>query len=40
MLKSSLCDYSNANIRVKGTVTINEAGADEARNKQIHEINK
>ena len=30
MLKSSLCDYSDAYILVKGTITITEAGADAA----------
>ena len=30
MLKSSLCDYSDAYILVKGTITINGAGADAA----------
>ena len=30
MLKSSLCDYSDAYILVKGTITITEAGADVA----------
>ena len=30
MLKSSLCDYSNAYILVKGTITINGRGADAA----------
>ena len=30
MLKSSLCDYSDAYILVKGTVTINGRGADAA----------
>ena len=30
MLKSSLCDYSDAYIVVKGTITINGAGADAA----------
>ena len=30
MLKSSLCDYSDAYILVKGTTTITEAGADAA----------
>ena len=30
MLKSSLCDYSDAYIFVKGTITINGAGADAA----------
>ena len=40
MLKSSLCDYSNANICVKGTVTITEGGTDDARNKQGHKRKK
>ena len=30
MLKSSLCDYSDAYILVKGTITINGKGADAA----------
>ena len=30
VLKSSLCDYSDAYILVKGTITINGAGADAA----------
>ena len=30
MLKSSLCDYSDANIFVKGMITINGIGADAA----------
>ena len=30
MLKSSLCDYSDAYIIVKGTITINGVGADAA----------
>ena len=30
MLKSSLCDYSDGYIFVKGTIRINEAGADAA----------
>ena len=30
MLKSSLCDYSDAYILVKGTITINGIGADAA----------
>ena len=30
MLKSSLCDYSDAYILVKGTITINGVGADAA----------
>ena len=41
MLKSSLCDYSDAYILVKGTITITEVGANPAsrnadeRNKQV-----
>ena len=31
MLKSSLCDYSDAYVLVKGTITITGAGADAAR---------
>ena len=30
MLKSSLCDYSDECILVKGTITITERGADQA----------
>ena len=30
MLKSSLCDYSDANILVKGTITVNNTGAADA----------
>ena len=30
MLKSSLCDYSDASIFVKGKITIAEVGADAA----------
>ena len=30
MLKFSLCDYSDAYILVKGTITINGRGADAA----------
>ena len=30
MLKSSLCDYSDASIFVKGKITITEVGADAA----------
>ena len=33
MLKSSLCDYSDAYILVKGTITINGRGADAAARK-------
>ena len=30
MLRSSLCDYSDVYILVSGTITITEAGADDA----------
>ena len=30
MLRSSLCDYSNAHILVSGNITITGAGADDA----------
>ena len=30
MLKSSLCDYSDAYILVKGNITVNNTGADGA----------
>ena len=39
ILKSSLCDYSDAYILVKGTVTINERGAD-ASARQADERDK
>ena len=39
MLKSSLCDYSDPYILVKGTITINGAGADAAA-RQADERNK
>ena len=39
MLKFSLCDYSNAYILVKGTITITGAGADEAA-RRADERNK
>ena len=39
MLKSSLCDYSDAYILVKGTITINGRGADVAT-RQADERNK
>ena len=39
MLKSSLCDYSDAYILVKGTITINGAGADAAA-RQANEREK
>ena len=39
MLRSSLCDYSDAYILVSGTVTITGAGADDAA-KRLDERNK
>ena len=39
MLKSSLCDYSDAYILVKGTITINGRGADDAA-RQVDERDK
>ena len=39
MLKSSLCDYSDAYILVKGTITITGAG-DDAAARQADERNK
>ena len=39
MLKSSLCDYSDAYILVKGRITITGAG-DDAAARQADEINK
>ena len=39
MLKSSLCDYSDAYILVKGTITITGAGAD-AAGRQAGESDK
>ena len=38
MLRSNLCDYADAYIHVKETVTITGAGDDDA--KQLDEINK
>ena len=38
MVKSSLCDYSNADIRVKGAITIPNSGTAAGpyiRNKQV-----
>ena len=35
MLKSSLCDYSDAYIFVKGTITINGIGADAAARQAV-----
>ena len=39
MLRSNLCDYANAYILVKGTITITAAGDDDAA-KQLDERNK
>ena len=39
MLKSSLCDYSDAYIPVKGKITITEEG-DDAEARQADERNK
>ena len=39
MLRSSLCDYSDAYIPVSGTITITGAGADDAA-KRLDERNK
>ena len=39
LLKSRLCDYSNAYILLSGTITITGAGADDAT-KRLDEINK
>ena len=39
VLKSSLCDYSNVNILVKGRITIPETGADAAA-RQVDERDK
>ena len=39
MLRPILCNYSDAQILVSGTVTITGAGADNAA-KQLDEINK
>ena len=38
MLKSSLCDYSDTYILVKGRITITGAGDDAAAKKQMKEI--
>ena len=38
MLKSSLCDYSDAYILLKGRITITGAEADAAADKQMKEI--
>ena len=39
MLRSNLCDYADAYILVKGTITITGAGDDDAA-KRLDEINK
>ena len=39
MLKSSLCDYSDAYLHVSGTITTDEARADDNA-KQLDERNK
>ena len=39
MLRSSLCDYADAYILVKGTITITGAGNDDAA-KQLDKRNK
>ena len=39
MLKSSLCDYTDAHILVSGTITITGAGVDDAA-KQLDETKK
>ena len=39
ILRSNLCDYADAYILVKGTITINGAGADDAAT-QLDEKNK
>ena len=38
MLRSNLCDYADAYILVKGTITITRAGDDDAA-KQLGERN-
>ena len=39
MLRSSLCDYSDAYILVNGTITITGAGNDDAARRLV-EVNK
>ena len=39
MLKSSLCDYSDAYILIKGTIAITGAGADAPARPRMKEIN-
>ena len=38
MLKSSLCDYSNAYILVKGSITVNDTAADGAAVNNTNKI--
>ena len=38
MIRSNLCDYSDAYIRVSGTTTITGAGADDPANRVAEEI--
>ena len=38
MLRSNLCDYADAYIFVKGTITITGAGDDDAENNLMKEI--
>ena len=38
MLKSSLCDYNDAYILVKGTVTVNNTGTPAAPNKRTTKV--
>ena len=38
MLRSSLCDYSDAYILVDGTITITGAGSDNEQDDQMREI--
>ena len=38
MLKSSLCDYSDAYILIKGTIAIAGAGADAPARPRMKEI--
>ena len=38
MLKSSLCDYSNAYVHVKGTITVDNTAAAAAANNTIKKV--
>ena len=40
MLRSSLCDYSDAYILISGTITITGAGEDDDDAKRLDEKNK